>query len=227
MKKKYKVRNFYEFISIPCEDDKKAVFLEYGNLNEMKPFEKMLTWEEIQHANIMSDVFKSGRLEFLEADQEELYEELEINADNVLTAQEVFDTVQNPTKEKLEKVVEVTSLNTIDLFRGLAISMRNLGNEDVSNRVLAVLNKRRDEIYKDPTKPSTITIKKTRAEERIEEIEEKRKDEISVAVEDATKALKAKIKKLENALAKSDVSETEDKPKRGRPSTKKTEEATE
>lgn len=202
MKEKYIVLNYHNFISLPTEDDKKPIALEAGELNSLKAYRKTLSIDQIRYINVMCDVFKTGRLEFLEEDIEELFEALEIDESRVLTAEEILDIVKTPTKKKLDKIVEIRNLNTIDLFRGIVISMRNLGNEDVSNRVLSVVNKRRDEIYRDPTKETAITIKKTNGEVQLEK-QKAKEDELLERVRSEYDAeiakLQAKVKKLETA----------------------------
>jgi len=205
MKEKYIVNNFYNFISLPTEDIKKPLYIDAGNLNSLEPRFKKLTLDEIRYINLMSDVFKTGRLEFLRDDEEELFEELGIEKEEgtFFYAEDVLDTVKHPTKEKLEKVVKINSLNTIDLFRGIVISFRNLGNEDVSNRVLTVVNKRRDEVYANPGKETTISIKKTSAEVEIETREKAMEEAMASALADMQAKLKKDYdKKLKKELDK-------------------------
>lgn len=196
MNEKYIIKNYHSFISLPTEDDKKPVFLEAGVLNTESPFKKSFTFEQIQYVNIMCDVFKTGRLEFEKKDQVELFEELDILGDSYIGAIEMLDIVNVPTKAKLDKVISLKTLNEIDLFRGIVVSMRNMDNEEISNRVLKVVNKRRDELYRNPTEATTIKIKKTNSEIKIEQMEDKKELDIQEAIAKATAPFEEEIKKL-------------------------------
>lgn len=163
--KKIKVLNYHNFINLPTEDDRKPIFLEEGNLHELKPFVKELTLDQVIYINARCDVFRTGRLQFEESIESEMFEELDIyKPEDVLRAQEIVDIIENPTKEKLERVIQIKNLNTIDLFRCLVVSYRNMGTQDISDRVVNVVERRRNEIYLDPMAESKIKITKTKAE---------------------------------------------------------------
>jgi len=216
MKDRYYVQNYHNFISLPTEDENKPVFIDAGDLNSLKPREKRLTFEQIQYINLYSDAFKTGRIEFREEDGEELYEELQIEVDgsDYFTAEIILDIVKSPTKEKLEKVVKINDLNIIDLFRGIITSYKNLQSTDVSNRVMTVVNKRRDEIYKSPGTPTTITLRKTTNEIEMEAKEQAMEDAMASALEDMKKKLEAEYKKKLTSEVKKKVKAELDKAKK-------------
>jgi len=182
MSKAYIVRNYHSFISVPSEDEKKPIVFESGDFNELIPFTKKLTYEQIEFINLRSDLFKIGRLEFEEKDEHELFEKLDINKDKVFKASEIVDIVRFPTKGKLERIVSIDDMNIIDLFRGIMVSIKNLGNEDISNRVIATIDKRRDELYRGNVHNSSIIVKKTKEEEQREADMVKQKQLIEEAV---------------------------------------------
>jgi len=182
MKATYIVRNYHSFISVPSEDDRKPIFFESGDFNDLIPFTRKLTYEQIEFINLRSDLFKTGRLEFEEKDEKELFEKLDINKDKVYKASEIIDIVRYPTKEKLERIVAIDDMNVVDLFRGIMVSIKNLGNEDISNRVIATIDKRRDELYRGNVHNSSIIVKKTKEEEQREADAVKQKQLIEEAV---------------------------------------------
>jgi len=225
MNKKYNVNNYHNFISLPTEDDKRPLSLEEGNLNELKPFSKMLTLEQIEYISKMTDLFSTGRVEFDKDDEDELFQYLGIdNVSECFRARDIIDIIKNPTKEKLERIISINNLNTIDLFRGIVVSFRNLNSEDVSNRVMTIINKRRDEIYKSPSTESTIVVKKTnteiesekRANENAKIMEEIKIKENDFKIKEENyknelKEMKEKIKKMEDELKKSKKDSTKKK----------------
>lgn len=163
--KRIKVLNYHNFINLPTEDDRKPIYLEEGNIHELKPFVKELTLDQIIFINARCDVFKTGRLEFETEREAEMFEELDVyKTEDVLRAREIMDIIENPTKDKLERVIKINDLNTIDLFRCLVVSYQNLGTQDVSQRVVDVVEKRRNEIYLNPIADSKIKIRQTKAE---------------------------------------------------------------
>lgn len=204
----FKVRNFYGMIEVPSEDEKLPILLEYGEINGLNPFEKELTFDQIKYINLRSDVFKTGRLEFLEKDEAELFKELDIyDMDMLFRARDIVDTIENPTLEKLERVIKIKDLNIIDLFRSLAVSIRNIDSQDISMNVLKVVNSRRDEIYKDAEAPTKIKIRQTESElKRQRELEEHEARETELI--DENKKLKAEIAKLKKANKSKDKEDT-------------------
>lgn len=216
MEKMYIIKNYHNFISVPSEDDKKPIYFDEGELNTLTPFTRKLTFEQIEYINMRSDLFKTGRLEFEEKDEKEMFERLDIKEEEVYRASEILDIVKNPTQAKLERVVAITNLDTIDLFRGIVTSIKNLGNEDLSNRVITTVDKRRDEIYKGKILDTSIVIKKTKEEEKDEELEKEKQKAIADAVEKARIELEKEFQAKLDAMK---VNNTAEK-KVGRPSTK-------
>ena len=148
-------------------------------------------------------------------------------------AEEIMDIIKNPNKEKLERIISIDNLATIDLFRGAIISVSNTGTMDVSNRIVQVVNKRRSEIYRNPYAESVIKIKKTRTEIEAEAKEKAMEQVMADTIAKMKADMEAKFaKKLEeevqlrlkeneeNSSQDEDVQEAvEEKPpvKRGRP----------
>jgi hypothetical protein len=217
--KKIKLLNYHNFINLPTEDDRKPIFLEEGNLHELKPFVKELTLDQIIYINARCDVFRTGRVQFEESIEEEMFEELDIyRPEEVLRAQEIVDIIENPTKEKLDRVIQIKDLNTIDLFRCLVISYKNMGTQDISDRVVNVVEKRRNEIYLDPMAESKIKITKTKAEIEKEAEQSALEKVIAKQLQEAERKAEEKYaKKIAELEAKLEASVKEPKSV-GRPS---------
>jgi restriction endonuclease Mrr len=220
--KKIKVLNYHNFINLPTEDDRKPIYLEEGNLHELKPFVKELTLDQVIFINARCEVFRTGRLQFEESIEAEMFEELDIyKPEEVLRAHEIIDIIENPTKEKLERVVQIKDLNTIDLFRCLVVSYRNMGTQDISDRVVNVVEKRRNEIYLDPMAESKIKITKTKAEIDREAEQNALEKMISKQLQDAEKKAEEKYAKKIAELEAKLASESKEPKTAGRPKVEK------
>lgn len=212
MKEVYKVKNYHNFINLPTEDDRKPIVLEAGDFNGLNPFVKKLTLSQIQYINLRCEVFKTGRLEFEECDEAELFEYLDIyQPEKIFRAEEIVDIIKHPTKEKLERVVSIDNLNTIDLFRALVVSFGNLGNEDISGRVSKVINQRRNEIYRNPSEQTKISIKKTSDEIQSEAREIANENAMKIAIAKMEEKLTKKYEKqIKDLMSKNDKKTKED-----------------
>ena len=117
MKQKYRVLNYHNMICLPTEDDRRELFIDAGELTELKSASKVLTLEQIDYINYKSQVFKTGRLQFEEADEAELFEYLDIkDFEDMFKAEEIMDIIKNPNKEKrvdfsLKKLMKLNYLS--------------------------------------------------------------------------------------------------------------------
>lgn len=225
MKKEYTVLNFGSFIVLPTLDKNIPLTIEGGTLVTLEPYEKDLTIDEIKFIN-RTDVFKTGRLEFKEEDRKELYKLLRIDdLDRLWLANDVLDTLIKPTKEKLERLVRTNDLNIIDRFLEVVVSSKTTSMYDIPARVSKLVESRKREIYENPNKPTKHNnIKRTKNEED----ESAKEEAINSALLEMKSELESKyldkIKELEKKIPKTkEVKKDEEKPKRGRPSTKKVE----
>lgn len=150
-----------------------------------------ITFAEIRVANSQSQIFREGKLRFDKEVEEEVYKALKINNwKDILTEKEIKDTILNPTKEKLERLVNITSLTVFDRVRGVLVSLQNSGEYDISERAAQVINYRYQELYRNKRK-SEIIIHKTK-----QEMLDEAKDEIiAKELEKAKKELEEKIRK--------------------------------
>ena len=220
--KRIKVLNYHNFINLPTEDDRKPIYLEEGNLHELKPFVKELTLDQVIFINARCEVFRTGRLQFEESIESEMFEELDIyKPEEVLRAHEIIDIIEYPTKEKLDRVIQIKDLNTIDLFRCLVVSYKNMGTQDISDRVVNVVEKRRNEIYLDPMAESKIKITKTKSEIEREAEQVALEKMISKQLQDAEKKAEEKYAKKIAELEAKLANESKEPKTVGRPKTEK------
>lgn len=75
-----------------------------------------LTLEEVKYIN-NSNAFRNGVLEFSEDIEDEIYEELRIDKENVMKNSDIREILLNPTKAGLQKIISLTSLSDFDRIR--------------------------------------------------------------------------------------------------------------
>lgn len=124
-----------------------------------------LSFEEIQYINSNSPAFKDGTLRFEKEIEKEMYEELHItNWEDILTNDQIEETIMHPTYEKLEKVIKVNSLSIIGRIRGVLIALKNEGTHDISSRVERIIETRYKELLRGQVNTGiTITKKDTQS----------------------------------------------------------------
>lgn len=125
----------------------------------MGPGVEFLDATDVKYINGRSPVFKDGILEFTDDEREEIYEELHMPnwKDMVLFERDIDKILTNPTKESLERIVAIRSVQMIERIRGHMIGLIN-AKEDVSSRVINLVNERTDELRRNASMPSKIRI---------------------------------------------------------------------
>ena len=170
-----------------------------GSLDGEEPVIVPITFAEIRVVNGQSQVFREGRLRFEPTIEQDVYETLRIRDwENILSNDEIKDIILNPTKEKLEKIVKITSMSLMDRVRGILAGIKNDNSYDIVERVVDVINARYKELYAGRRK-SEIEIYKTKQEM----IEETKKDIIASEIDKIKADLEAKIRaELEEKIKK-------------------------
>lgn len=113
-----------------------------------------LTLDEIKYAN-NSLVFKTGTLEFPDDIEDELYQELRIDKNKVLKLNEIRNILLNPTKEGLQKILNIKSLSDFDRVRGQFQKLKYEGYKltlDIAN----IIETRTRELFNNQIKTSII-----------------------------------------------------------------------
>lgn len=123
-----------------------------------------MSFAEIRVTNGQSQIFKEGYLRFDEDIQEDIYKALKIRDwEEILSEEEIKDIILHPTKEKLEKIIKITSMSMFDRVRSILIRLDNIGTYDIPKRVADVINNRYQELYRGIRK-SEIVINKSQQE---------------------------------------------------------------
>lgn len=163
-------------------------------INEESPSIIPMSFLELRVANGQSEIFRDGGLKFDKEQEKEIYEKLLIrNWEEILTLKEIEDTILNPSKKKLEKIVKITNLSAFDKIRGALVRLQNTAQYDISQRVVDTINYRYQELYTNKRR-TEIVIKKTKQEE-LEDVKNKTiKSEIEKIKKDLEKSIRAEIK---------------------------------
>lgn len=167
----------------------------------MGPGVEFLDASDVKYIHSRSPVFRDGILEFSDDEREEIYEELHLPnwKETTLFERDIDPMLAKPTKESLERIINIRSIQMIERIRGHMIGLIN-AKEDVSNRVIQLVNERTNELRRHPSMPSKIKLV------------EKDYTEPTNAQVDALKDEIAELKKLLLATQQTQVGETVSEP---------------
>ena len=164
-----------------------------------------LSFAEIRVINGQSQIFKEGYLRFDPDVEEDVYNALNIRDwENILSDDEIKETIINPTKERLERLIKITSMALFDRIRTSLTVLKNIGLYDISNRVSDLITARYREIYAGHRK-SEIVITKTVQEEAKTIQADVLAEEIAKVKLDLEKKIRAEIEAEMKANIKVDV----------------------
>lgn len=178
-----------------------------------------LSFAEINYVNGISDCFRTGMVRFDDNDKEEVYSALNIaNWENILTNDEIRDILLNPTIDGLQRIIDVTNRSIFDRIRTIFVSLKENTDNDISNRVIKIMETREQEFKRGVYKTQIVLKPKDIPEKSVSN------DEIN-AIKEQNAMLMEQLAEMQKMIAslKSDKSETpntETAKKVGRPSTK-------
>ena len=178
-----------------------------------------LSFAEINYVNGISDCFRTGMVRFDDNDKEEVYSALNIaNWENILTNDEIRDILLNPTIDGLQRIIDVTNRSIFDRIRTIFVSLKENTDNDISNRVIKIMETREQEFKRGVYKTQIVLKPKDVSEKPVSN------DEIN-AIKEQNAMLMAQLAEMQKMIAslKSDKSETpntETTKKVGRPSAK-------
>ena len=112
-----------------------------------EPTMNFVDFEEIEYAHSRGKAFSIGLLTFAEEDREGMYEALGIKdwKKTVWTNDDIEDIILHPTVDKMQRVIDIKDLITLERVRGMAVRFTN-EKRDVSQNVINVINQRYREI---------------------------------------------------------------------------------
>ena len=97
-------------------------------------------------ANMKGNAFKDGWLTFDEVDEEYLYNKLKIvNWKNILKDKDIEDIVLRPTKEGLQKIIDINNMNYFNRVIGVITGLKSV-QIDIPNLSKVVIEAREYEL---------------------------------------------------------------------------------
>ena len=179
-----------------------------------------LSFAEINYVNGISDCFRTGLVQFEDKDKEEIYSALHFSDwKNIITNAEIKDILLNPTIEGLQKIIGVTNKSVFDRIRTIFVGLKENPDNDISNRVIKIMETRENEFKRGIYKSQIILKPKDASEKAIS------KDEID-AIKEQNAMLMDQLAEMQKMLASMQKENTDEKPvaetakKVGRPSAK-------
>lgn len=178
-----------------------------------------LSFAEINYVNGISDCFRTGMVRFDDNDKEEVYSALNIaNWENILTNDEIRDILLNPTIDGLQRIIDVTNRSIFDRIRTIFVSLKENTDNDISNRVIKIMETREQEFKRGVYKTQIVLKPKDIPEKSVSN------DEIN-AIKEQNAMLMEQLAEMQKMIAslkndKSETPNTETAKKVGRPSTK-------
>ena len=179
-----------------------------------------LSFAEINYVNGISDCFRTGLVQFEDKDKEEIYSALHFSDwKNIITNAEIKDILLNPTIEGLQKIIGITNKSVFDRIRTIFVGLKENPDNDISNRVIKIMETRENEFKRGIYKSQIILKPKDASEKAIS------KDEID-AIKEQNAMLMNQLAEMQKMLASMQKENTDEKPvaetakKVGRPSAK-------
>lgn len=178
-----------------------------------------LSFAEINYINGISDCFRTGLVRFDDNDKEEIYTALGLaNWENILTNDEIKNILLNPTIDGLQKIIDVTNPSIFDRIRTIFVSLKENTDNDISNRVIKIMETRELEFKRGIYKTQIVLKPKDVSEKTISN------DEIN-AIKEQNAILMAQLAEMQKMITslkndKTETSSAETTKKAGRPSTK-------
>ena len=167
-KDEIEVLNFYDYPKyLPSQDS--IGYKINGKTNNEAGFE-FVSFTDIRTINQKSEAFRNGTLEFSEDMKDEVYKELRVNINdkNYFTRSMIEDIILDPNDEKIIKIVNITSKDTIDNFRRILVKLTNDNEYDISNRIREYIDAREIELKQGITK-SALPIPKSKVYKPVQE----------------------------------------------------------
>lgn len=132
-----------------------------------EPTMNFVDWSDIEYAHSRGNLFSVGLLIFSEDEREEIYRELGIRdwKDKVWFDRDIVDAIENPTLDKMQRVIDIKDSLTFERIRGKVTMYVNRGR-DVSQKVVNIVEQRYRELTAG-VRSSKIVIKSTDVEKPV------------------------------------------------------------
>ena len=183
-----------------------------------EPTMNFVDWSDIEYAHSRGNLFSVGLLVFSEDEREEIYRELGIRdwKDKVWFDRDIVDAIENPTLEKMQRVIDVKDSLTFERIRGKVVMYINRG-KDVSQKVVNIVEQRYRELNAG-IRSSKIVIRPTDVEKPVsaEEV-----DDLKRQLTHMQKLMEQMAAKYESANAIAEAPDDEHVVEKAEPTTSK------
>lgn len=177
-----------------------------------------LSFAEINYVNGISDCFRTGLVRFDDNDKEEIYRTLNIaNWENILTNNEIKEILLNPTIEGLQNIIDITNVSIFDRVKTIFVSLKENTDNDISNRVIKIMETREQEFKRGIYKSQIVLKPKDVPEKTVSNDEINAIKEQNTMLMEQLAEMQKMIASLKTNKVETDVPEVK---KVGRPSTK-------
>lgn len=177
-----------------------------------------LSFAEINYVNGISDCFRTGLVRFDDNDKEEIYRTLNIaNWENILTNNEIKEILLNPTIEGLQKIIDITNVSIFDRVKTIFVSLKENTDNDISNRVIKIMETREQEFKRGIYKSQIVLKPKDVPEKTVSNDEINAIKEQNTMLMEQLAEMQKMIASLKTNKVETDVPEVK---KVGRPSAK-------
>lgn len=105
-----------------------------------------VSFSEIEYANSRGNAFKTGALTFDDDVSDEIYKKLRIKRESLWLNDDIENAILNPTIETSKRILTISDLATINRIRSFMVQCINTKSNDISNRVIEIVNGRFNEI---------------------------------------------------------------------------------
>lgn len=143
--KSIKVLN-YEYSPVTLTGINRGYVLEAAS--DGRPASMLIPFDDLDYINSNTNIFRSGILTF-EADEYDEVHQMLGNTDikeTSLSREQITDFILHPTYEKMQRILNVTDIATMERFRAELLRINVLGVEGVSGNVERIIKERYREV---------------------------------------------------------------------------------
>ena len=190
----------------------------------VRPSFLSMSINEVKAINSNTNAFELGMLTFEDEYKEELYRELHIhNWEDIITNEQIYDIIKNPTIEGLEKLLAIDNSTNFERVRATKLRLLDEGF-DISTNVRTIIDRRFKELQ-DRQRVTTISLGEkdvapTASSKEVQELSEQNAA-LQAQLDEMRKMLELITKNQAPVMTETVNEEVEAKPsttaKRGRP----------
>lgn len=154
-----------------------------------------MPFSDIEYANSRNpDLFPTGILSFDESERDEIYEALNHPdwKDRIWTDETIEDALLHPTKTKLDRILAVRDILTIERIRGIMTKLINSKSKRPIDRVVDLVNDRFNELFTGKKVSKIIVVLP-------DALEKENAENKALKVKNA--AMEEKLRKMEEQIA--------------------------